>query len=408
MSSGARAGRGAGPAVVVVNGYSERWLRQDFCWVYPNEVVRRPAGLQPGTWVLLQSEQGADLGAGLWDEGWIAVRRLRPQAGPLDAALIAERVQQAAALRDQVVEPDTTAYRLIHAENDELPGVRVDLWAHHAVISLDSPSLLPLLDPLLEALEAVRAPRGVWLAWRPDPREKAEAQRWPRPPGLLRGHIAPGDVRVTERGLACLVRPGAGKDIGLYTDMRTNRAWLEPSWGGRRVLNLFAHTGMFSVAAAAHGASEVVSVDLSEAYLERAEANFRANDLDPGLHSFFAGDVRSTLDRLRRTQERFDTVILDPPAFAHGPEGALSAGRDYPRLVSAALRVVAPGGWLVGALNHGEVNPRDFHGAVREGARKAERHLQLIYEGNQAPDHPAAAHFPEGRYLKFGVWRCME
>ncbi|MCB9744303.1 MAG: class I SAM-dependent rRNA methyltransferase [Alphaproteobacteria bacterium] len=393
---------------MVVNAYSERWLRQGFCWVYPKEVVEAPSGLSVGDRVLLRAQSGEVLGAGLYDRGWIAVRRLREDDGPIDAALLGARLDEALALRELLIGPDTTAYRLVNAESDGLPGVRIDRYGHFLVISLDSPSLHRLLTPLCALLEERLSPRGVYLAWRPDPRDDVDLSHLPASESLIAGHPAAGDVRVTERGAACLVRPGAGKDIGLYTDMRDNRAWLEPYWGGRRVLNLFAHTGFFSVVAALHGASEVVSVDLSEKYLERAEANFVANELDPTMHSFVAEDVRRALDRLRRTGERFDLVLLDPPGFSHGPAGPMSAKQDYPRLVAASLRVLEPGGWFVGALNVGEVSPKDFHGAVRDGARRAGRRLQLLYEGGQAADHPAAIDFPEGRYLKFGVWRSVD
>lgn len=361
-----------------------------------------------GDAVTLRSERGEELGAALYDEGWLAARRFRTSPGPIDAALLRARLDEAEALRRQVVEPDTTAYRLVNAENDQLPGVRVDVYGHFLVISLDSPSLLPLLEPLCTLLEERMEPRGIYLAWRPDPRDTGfNPEEAPVPAGLVRGFAPAGDVRVTERGVACLVRPGGGKDLGLYTDMRANRAWLEPFWGGRRVLNLFAHTGFYSVVAARFGASEVVSVDLSERYLERAEANFRANELDPTGHSFLAEDARKCLDRLRRQGERFGMVLLDPPAFSHGPDGVMSARQDYPRLIAACARVLEPDGWLVAALNSGEASPKEFHGAVREGATRAGVGLQLLYEGTQAPDHPALVDFPEGRYLKFGVWRVV-
>lgn len=408
MNARRSAPRATQPAHVVVNGYSERWLKQGFPWVYPKEVVSRTPGLRPGAAVQLQSERGEALGAGIYDEGWLAARRFRADAGPIDAALLRARLDEAEALRRQVVEADTTAYRLLNGENDRTPGVRVDVYGHFLVVSLDSPSLLPLLDPLCALLIERLDPRGVFLAWRPDPRDTGfDAEKAPVPAGLVRGFAPTADVRVTERGVSCLVRPGAGKDIGLYTDMRANRAWLEPYWGGRRVLNLFAHTGFFSVVAARFGASEVVSVDLSERYLERAEANFQANELDPSGHSFLAEDARKALDRFRRQGDRFDVVLLDPPAFAHGPDGALSAKQDYPRLVAACVRVLARDGWLIAALNSGEASPKEFHGAVREGAARAGASMQLLYEGTQSPDHPAAVDFPEGRYLKFGVWRVL-
>ncbi len=385
---------------MVVNGYSEQWLRKGFPWVYPKEVVTRPARVKPGQSVALRSQGGHDLGMGLWDEGWIAVRRFRPDAGSLP---IEEALERALALREQVVDPGTTAYRLVNAENDGLPGIRVDRWGWHMVLTLDSPSLMPLVEATCDWLEQRLQPRGIHLAWRIDPRDSVKPAG---PERRLRGHEAPADVRVTERGASFLVRPG-GKDVGLFTDMRDNRAWLEPHWGGRRVLNLFAHTGAFSVCAALGGASQVVSVDLSEPYLERARANFVANDLDPEQHDFLAEDVRRALDRLRRTKQSFDMVLLDPPSFSHGPEGALSLERDYARLVASSVRVLQPGGWLVAALNLGKVSPKQFQGFVKAGAHKAGRGLQLLFEGGQAADHPSASWFPEGRYLKFAVYRAL-
>jgi 23S rRNA (cytosine1962-C5)-methyltransferase len=393
---------------VVVDANSERWLSRGFCWVYPAEVESKPAGVRPGQAVKIRARDGRSLGAGLWDDGWIAVRRLREDDGPIDAALIRGLVEQARALREAALPPDTTAYRLINAENDGLPGVRVDVYGWYLVVSLDAPGLLAILDDLVDVLQALLEPRGVYLAWRPDHRDSFDPEAAPRQGGLIAGRAAPGSVRVTERGVACLVTPGDTKDVGVYPDMRDNRAWLEPHWGGRRVLNLFAHTGMFSVVAALGGASEVVTVDLSPAYLDRAEANFVANDLSPEDHTFIAGDARKVLDRLRRTGERFDIALLDPPAFSHGPAGAFSAKQHYPALVAGMCRVLAPGGWLVCALNLGEISPRDFHKAVRDGARKADARLQLLHEGSQPPDFPAAADFPEGRYLKFGVWRVLD
>ena len=111
--------------------------------------------------------------------------------------------------------------------------------------------------------------------------------------------------------------------------------WLEPHWAGRRVLNTFAYTGAFSVAAAMGGACSVTTVDLSAAYLDRAEDNFRANELDPDLHEFIQSDVFKALDRLRRTGEKFDLIVIDPPSFSHSSEGIWSAKRDMPRLFSA-------------------------------------------------------------------------
>jgi 23S rRNA (cytosine1962-C5)-methyltransferase len=384
-------------ARVVVNGYSERWLRQGFPWVYPNEVVKgRGAG--PGRWVGLYSSKGKRLGHGLWDEGWIAARVIPDDlVATLDAA---------ADHRELVVDDKTSGFRLLHGENDGLPGVRIDWWSHFAVIILDSPSLAPLIVPITNWLRQRREPRGIYLCYRPDPRDKRDWRSLDPAPGLIDGHAPPGDVTIVERGLSLLVRPADGPDVGVYADMRMVRAWMEDHWGGRRVLNTFSYTGAFSVAAAMGGATEVTSVDLSASSLERAEANFRANGLDPSLHDFCAEDTFKAMDRFRRKGELFDVVILDPPSFSRGTS-TWSAKRDYPRLVSAACRVLAPGGWILAASNQGKQSPKDFQGLVANGVRKAERSAQEIHWAGAGPDFPAACWFPEGHYLKVGIWRVL-
>lgn len=383
-------------AALGVNAYSEKWLRQGFPWVYPNEVTSGRA--RPGETVRLVAANGAVLGTALADDGWIAARRFRDDEGPIDAALVRARLDAAFALRRDALPPDTTAWRLVNAENDDLPGVRVDVWGTQVVVTLDSPSLEPLLDALADGVEALLGPRAVLLAWRPDPREK---ERPVPPPRVLRGTPV-AEERVLECGLAYLVRPGAGsKDVGLFPDMRDNRAWLAPHWKGKRLLNLFAHTGAFSVAAAHGGAAETVTVDLSPHYLERAAANFAENGLPAG--ELLAEDAFKALDRFRRQGRTFDRVILDPPGHSHSKDGVWSGEQDYARLVAAALRVLPSGGWLIAASNLGSVSPHKFQGMLVNGARKADRRLRMLHDGSQPPDFPAALHFPEGRYLKLVV-----
>lgn len=393
------------PARLVVDAYSERWLERGFPWVYRKEVAQ--GGGRPGQLARVFSGGGRLLGTALLDDGWIAARVYRHGDGPLDRALVHERLDRARALRDAVLPPDTTAFRLVNGENDGLPGLRVDWWSHYAVLVLDTPAVAPLVDWVVEWLHDRLDARGVTLCYRPDPRDERDFSAVQPAPGLVAGHPPAGPVRVRERGLCFDVAPLEGPDVGLYCDMRDVRAWLEPTWGGATVLNTFAYTGAFSVSAAYNGAAHVTTVDLSRKVLERAEANFRANDLDPSLHDFVASDTFKALDRFRRTGQLFDRVILDPPSFSRADAGVWSAKRDYPRLVAAAARVVAPDGWIVAASNQGEVSPREFDGFVADGLRKAGRSAQRIHSTGQAPDFPAAVEFPEGRYLKVGVWRLV-
>ena len=391
--------------VLRVNGYSQRWLSQGFPWVYPAEVVgKRP---KPGQKLRVLSGDGRVLGAAVGDTGFLAARVYRHDDGPLDKAWLYSTLDRAWAHREALIGPDTTGYRMVHGENDGLPGLRVDRWSHFVVITLDSPAVAFLLPDLQSWLEDRLAPRGIYLCYRPDPRDNRDARSFRPAPGLLAGHAPTAPVRVTERALAVLVDPSDGPDVGLYADMRAVRAWMEPHWGARRVLNTFAYTGVFSVAAAIGGASDVVTVDLSEKYLDRAEKNFEANGLDPEHHEFLAMDTFKALDRFRRQGALFDCVIVDPPSFSHSSAGTWSAQKDYPRLVAASARVLAPGGWLIAACNKGDVSPKEFTGWVQAGMKKAQRAGQLLQALGQAADFPALSSFPEGRYLKVQVWRIL-
>jgi len=385
-----------------VNSYSKGWLKKGFPWVYPKEIDKGRA--RPGDPVRVVDGKGRVLGVGLGSTGFLAARVFRHDDGPLDQAWADDLLDRAAELRELIIEADTDGYRLVNAENDGMPGVRVDWWRAFAVIILDHPAVAPVVPLVVDWLQRRRSPRGIALCYRADPRDQLPGTLDPAP-GLIAGRAPTGPVRVRERGIIYEVLPLDGPDVGLYADMRSVRAWLEPTWGATRVLNTFAYTGAFSVSAAMNGASEVTTVDLSRKVLDRAEANFVANQLDRTPHRFVASDTFKALDRFRRTGERFDRVILDPPAFSRSDAGVWSASRDYPRLVAAAARVLDPGGWLVAASNQGEVSPKQFAGFVSEGLKRAGRRGQLLANLCQAPDFPAATHFPEGRYLKVHVVR---
>jgi 23S rRNA (cytosine1962-C5)-methyltransferase len=369
--------------------------------VYPQEITSGRA--EVGAVVQLESASGQALGVGIADDGFVAVRRFRDDGGPIDAELVAARLDRAHALRRQLIDPHTDAWRLCHGENDGLPGVRIDWWRCFATVVLDSPSLAGLVPFVVAWLEERLQPRGIVLAHRRDPRDR---DRPDAPATLVAGHPPRGAVRVRERGLELDVWPLEAPDVGLYPDMREVRAWLEPHWGGTSLLNTFAYTGAFSVAAARGGASEVVSVDLSRGALDRAEANFAASGLHDFPHEVLAEDTFKAMDRLRRTGRRFDRVVLDPPSYSRGVE-VFSAKRDYPRLVASAARLLTEDGWIIAASNLGELSPRNFDGLIAEGLKKAEREAQVIHSASQSADFPVATWFPEGRYLKVRVLRLV-
>ena len=282
--------------------------------------------------------------------------------------------------------PKTTTYRAF-------------VWGTHLVATLDSPSLDGLLPELEQTARAILPQLTAFhVAYRRDPRDVAAV------PATRRGPTTPDESVIVQEGPARFaVQPWLGKDAGLFTDMREVRAWLRPHWAGRRVLNIFAHTGAFSVAAALGGATEVETVDLAEPYLLRARVNFQLNGLDPATYSFAAEESFHALDRLRRAGRKFDIVVVDPPGFSHSDAGDWRGEKDWPRLAAACIRVLDAGGWMVAASNLGSQSPREFGGALQQGAERAGRELRILHEGTPPIDHCAALHFPEGRYFKCWV-----
>jgi 23S rRNA (cytosine1962-C5)-methyltransferase len=382
----------------MVNGYSAEWLGKGFDWVYTKEVVATKGEVVPGAAVDIVAQDGRHLGVGIFAEGRVAVRRFRVDRGPIDEQLVNARMD--AALRRRRISSDTTAWRWVHGENDDLPGIRVDVWADHATIALDDPSLRDLLSPILARVLDHPDIETVWENTRPthnDQREQPAAGR------CLAGDEDVDTVTVLESGLRFEVTPRMGLDAGLYPDMRDLRRWLQPYWAGKRVLNTFAYTGAFSVAAAASGATRVDTVDLASTAIARARRNFELNGLSTDLHGFWTEDTFKALDRFRRGGELFDIIVVDPPSFARGPDGVWSVEQGLSRVLSGCLRVLAPGGWILVATNQGSLSPKEFQKLIKVASLKVARRLRLIHQGSPPHDIPASMDFPESRYLKAWV-----
>ena len=381
----------------MVNGHSQEWLRRNFDWVYDKEVLARGSGTESGTIVVLIDKSRKVLGTGIAGQEGIAARRFATEERILDAGFFADRAEQA--LMRRRIPEDTTAWRWIHAENDDMPGIRVDIWGADIGVVLSCPSLQTIIEPLIEGLRRVRPFYRVWGHLRKENGKQSGL-------GLLWGEQSTDGLWIKELGLRYWVTPQKSRDAGLFTDMRGLREWLAPHWKERRFLNLFCYTGAFSVSALANGASEVHSVDLSPIALKRVKQNLAQNGLSESRHLTVEGDTFQVLDRYRRKKEGFDVVLADPPSFSHSNHGVWSVQKDLKRLVTACLRVLLPGGWLIVATNHGKMSPREFSKAIVDASVKENRRLRMVYNYCPPTDFPAALHFPESRYLKCWVMQA--
>jgi 23S rRNA (cytosine1962-C5)-methyltransferase len=298
----------------------------------------------------------------------------------------------------------------VHGEGDGLPGVVIDLYGRFAVLKLYSAGLTPHREAIVEALRGEVALEGVYgrdeeIGQAGDEDDELSDRDSPPARGqALWGAEPPAELIVREHGMQIAVDVRAGQKTGYFLDQRENRFALRRFARGRlRAVNCFAYSGGFSVSAALGGAREVISVDRDAAAIRLARRNFELNGVDPGKHGFEAADV---LEYLRGSgSRRYDLIVLDPPAFAKSQKAVPAALDGYASLHRAALSVLAPGGILATASCSARVTPEDFVGAVREAAAKTHTDLQLLEEKRQPPDHPALLAFPEGKYLKFFVFR---
>jgi 23S rRNA (cytosine1962-C5)-methyltransferase len=382
-----------------------RHLRAGHPWVFRKAIEKAPKGLEAGA-IVDVVEDGRFVARGYFDpHSAISVRILtRESAEAIDEAFWRNRIRRALALRRELVR-GTTGMRLVHGENDGLPGVVADRYADFAVLKLYSAGLTPHRSRIVEALR--REAEGIAGIYGRDEIPRDEESDDAKPQGrVLWGAEPPERIEIDEHGMRLLVDVRRGQKTGLFLDQRENRRLVRELATGRGdALNLFGFTGGFSVAAAMGGARHVVTVDVDRDAIALARENFRVNGLDPADHAFASDDAFEILKRYKAQGRQFDLVVCDPPAFAKSQKAVEGAVAGYAALNRAALQVLAPGGLLVTASCSARVTPEQFQDAVKEAAYKARVDLQLVEDRRQPPDHPVAPQFREGRYLKCSVYR---
>jgi 23S rRNA (cytosine1962-C5)-methyltransferase len=284
--------------------------------------------------------------------------------------------------------PGLTCFRLANAEADGLPGLTADRFGDVVVLSLYRE---------LSAQEEAAVLDAAMEAWAPrEARVVANTGRAEVTPETAARGEQVTSCAVEENGLRYDIRPAAGLSVGLFLDMRGVRAWVQGHAAGKTVLNTFAYTCGFSVAARAGGAARVLNVDASRRVLDWGEDNHRLNGLSADRRDFVAGDVFEWLKRLGKKGESFDLVILDPPSFATTRTSRFSAARDYPALVSQAAGVLAPGGTLLACCNLSGLSAERHAASVTEGLARAGRRVKAATALSPGPDFPSHPSGPHG------------
>ena len=388
-------------AKITLRKTRETRVRGGHPWIYASEIEQVEGEFENGDIVDVADFRGKFIGRGFYNpQSQISLRILTRNDEPCDRAFFRRRICDAWAYRRLLCDPNSC--RLIYSESDFLPGLVVDKFGGTLVLQSLSLGIERIKDMICDLLMEVVRPDGIYE--RSDvPVRRLEGMELTT--GLLRG-VVPDRVDMVENGIHFLVDVKNGQKTGFFLDQKENRAAIAPLCPDARVLDCFCHNGSFSLHAAKFGAKSVLGVDISEEALEVARENARINGLDNVV--FEAHNCFDHLRELTDAGEKFDLVILDPPAFTKNKAALPSALRGYKEINLRGLRLVRPGGFLVTCSCSQHVLPEAFQDVVNQAARDAKKRIRLVEYRTQGKDHPILPQSVETKYLKCMILQVME
>jgi 23S rRNA (cytosine1962-C5)-methyltransferase len=384
--------------VLVLNPQADRRLKLGHLWIYSNEVDIAKSPLKSfamGQQALVTTNSGKPLGIAVINPNGLICGRLvsRDEKYPLNKSLLVHRIKQSLALREMAF--DEPFYRLIYGDADLLPGLVVDRFGGYLVVQIASAGMESVKDEIVEALVQVLNPHGVLLANEHSARALESLSEYTE---VAYGEV-PEAVELVENGTRFMAPVRGGQKTGWFYDHRMNRALLQQYVQGKRVLDVFSYIGGWGVQAAVAGASEVFCVDASEsatdAVLENAQLNGVADKV-----AAIQGKAIDVLKELIANDERFDVVVLDPPAFIKKRKDQKAGEAAYRHINELGMRLLGRDGLLVSASCSMHLGKDTLLEIVRASGRHLDRHVQIIGQGGQGPDHPIHPAIPETDYLK--------
>lgn len=381
------------PRILLRKG-REAPLRHGHPWVFSGAILRAEGDPRPGDVVLATDAAGRPLGLGFFNTGDIAFRLLsHDPSARIDADFWRQRIARALDLRRRILPPATDACRLINAEGDGIPGLVVDRYGPWLVMGIGTAGAERWRETLAGLLAEATGAAGIYE--RSEGRSRLLEGLSDRT-GAAAGEV-PAAVQIRENGLAFEVDLIAGQKTGFFLDQRVNRQIVGGLSRGMSVLNCFSYTGAFSVYAARGGASRVVSIDASAGANEIALNNLRLNGLSAERHPVLTANC---FDYLRESQDSFDLIVLDPPAFAKSRKDVERSARGYKEINLQAAKRLKEGGILATFSCSNPIDRDLFERIVLGAVRDAGMTAQLLAPLGPGPDHPVNLAHPEGRYLK--------
>ncbi len=383
---------------LVLRKNEERRLRQGHLWVFSNEVdtARTPLkAFTPGEAVEIRDHRGKVLGTGYVNPRSLISARLvsRDPRHPFDASLLVHRLKVALALRERLY--PTPHYRLVYGESDGLPGLVVDRYGPVLVAQITTAGMEARRDDILRALDKVLRPQAV--LWRNDAPVR-ELEGLPLYVETALGEV-PDTVLLREGGAEFEVPLAGGQKTGWFYDQADNRRQLARYVPDARVLDLFSYVGGWGVQAALAGAAEVWCVDGSATAVDFVRRNAERNGV-AGRVQARQGDAFEVLKALREAGERFDVLIVDPPAFIKRRKDGKAGEEAYQRLNRLAMALLGRDGFLITCSCSQHLGRDRFRTLLGRAARHVDRSLQILHQGGQAADHPVHPAIPETAYLK--------
>ena len=377
-------------------------------WVYDNEIESTAGAFADGDLVIVKANNGFALGVGFINRhSKITVRLLtRNPDEVIDEAFFEKRVRDCWEYRKKTV--DTSSCRLVFGEADMFPGLVIDKFSDVLVmqslaLGIDRYKVL-IADLCKKVLgEDGITIRGVYERSDAKVRELEGLER-------VKGFIGPAfdtKVQITENGVKYFVDVEDGQKTGFFLDQKYNRLAIQKLCKGARVLDCFTHTGSFALNAGIAGAREVTGVDASETAVLQARENAEINGLSDVV-KFECADVLDLLPKLNAAGERYDVVILDPPAFTKSRDSVKKAVKGYREINMQGLKLVQPGGFLCTCSCSHFMTPDLFGETIAQAAKSVHKRLRQVEFRTQAPDHPIVWGADESYYLKFYIFQVCE
>ena len=392
-------------AIVTLKKGEGRMLKSGGLWIFDNEIASILGSFEDGDIVAVHDFDGYGLGKGFINRNSkIRVRMMtRNRHQEIDEAFLKMRVQEAWDYRKKV--SDTGSCRVIFGEADFLPGLVVDKFSDVLVVQSLALGIDRLKDQIVELLKEVLAADGIKIR---GVYERSDAKvRRQEGMELYKGFIGePFDtnVEIEENGVRYMVDVKDGQKTGFFLDQKYNRKAIQHLCKDAKVLDCFTHTGSFALNAGYGGAKEVTGVDASELAVEQAILNSKLNGMEDRV-KFICRDVFELLPELEEKGEKFDVVILDPPAFTKSRNSVKNAVKGYREINLRAMKLVRDGGFLATCSCSHFMTYELFTQTIHQAARNVHKRLRQVEYRTQAPDHPILWAAEESYYLKFTLMK---